>query len=195
MTAVPAIRSDCTVPVFLFYFFFLKVSFYHSIGSADDSDSFFIRQIHLSGSLFRQCRQAVPSLKADLTVLRLFCSCLSSFPAGYILQRSPDAAKTAVHSCHPFNHPFSRMAVNHRTAFPDQRSIHPRTAAQAYIVPSGHPLYSQYHVMTEGGVQCPAHKFYGIASTYSHPGQYGVVKLPQQYYGESYTIIFPDAKL
>lgn len=98
VTAVRAIRSDCTVPVFLFYFFFLKVSFYHSIGSADDSDSFFIRQIHLSGSLFRQCRQAVPSLKADLTVLRLFCSCLSPFPAGYILQRSPDAAKTAVHS-------------------------------------------------------------------------------------------------
>ena len=87
------------------------------------------------------------------------------------------------------------MAVNHRTAFPEQRSIHPRTAAQAYIVPSGYPFHRKYHVMTEGGVQYPAYEFYGIASTYSHPGQYGVVKSPQEYYGESYTIIFPDAKL
>lgn len=59
---------------------------------------------------------------------------------------------------HPFNHPFCRMAVNHRTAFPEQRSIHPRTAAHAYIVPSVHPLHRQYHVMTEGGVQCPAYE-------------------------------------
>lgn len=42
------------------------------------------------------------------------------------------------------------MAVNHRTAFPEQRPIHPRTAAHAYMVPSGHPLHRQYHVMTEG---------------------------------------------
>lgn len=59
---------------------------------------------------------------------------------------------------HPFNHPFSRMAVNHRTAFPEQRSIHPRTAAQAYIVPSGYPFHRKYHVMTEGGVQYPAYE-------------------------------------
>lgn len=87
------------------------------------------------------------------------------------------------------------MAVNHRTAFPEQRSIPPRTAAHVYIIPDGYPFLRKYHVMTEGGVQCPAYEFYGIASTYSHLGQYGVVKLPQQYYGESYTIIFPDAKL
>ena len=31
--------------------------------------------------------------------------------------------------------------------------------------------------------------------TYSQPVKYGVVKSPQQYYGESYTLIFPDAKL
>ena len=50
------------------------------------------------------------------------------------------------------------MAANHRTAFPEQRSIHPRTAAHAYIVPSGHPLHRQCHVMTEGGVQYPAYE-------------------------------------
>lgn len=87
------------------------------------------------------------------------------------------------------------MAVNHRTAFPGQRSIHPRTAAHAYIVPDGHPLYRKYHVMAEGGGNARLTNLYGIASTYSRLGQYGVVKLPQQYYGESYTIIFPDAKL
>lgn len=59
---------------------------------------------------------------------------------------------------HPFKHPFSRMAANHRTAFPERRSIHPRTAAHAYIVPSGYPFHRQYHVMTEGGVQYPAYE-------------------------------------
>lgn len=59
----------------------------------------------------------------------------------------------------PFNHPFTRMTVNHRTAFSEQRPIHPRTAAQAYIVPSGYPFHRKYHVMTEGGVQCPAYEF------------------------------------
>jgi len=34
-----------------------------------------------------------------------------------------------------------------------------------------------------------------IALAYSQPVEYGVVKSPQQYYGESYTLIFPDAKL
>ncbi len=59
---------------------------------------------------------------------------------------------------YPFNHPFCRMAVNHGTAFPEQRSIHPRTAAHAYIVPDGHPLHRKYHVMAVGGVQCPAYE-------------------------------------
>ena len=59
----------------------------------------------------------------------------------------------------PFNHPFTHMTVNHKTAFSEQRPIHPRTAAQAYIVPSVHPLHRKYHVMTEGGVQCPAYEF------------------------------------
>lgn len=134
----------------------MKASFYHSIGSADDSDSFFIRQIHLSGSLFRQCRQAVPSLKADLTVHRLFCSCL--FPPDIFcsVRRMRQRLRCIPH--HPFNHPFSRMAVNHRTAFSEQRSIHPLTAAHAYIVPSGYPFHRKYHVMTEGGVQYPAYE-------------------------------------
>lgn len=117
------------------------------------------------------------------------------FPPDVFCQRSPDAAKTAVHSPPSFQSSILRMAVNHRTVFPEQQSIHPRTAAHACIVPSVHPLHRKYHVMTVGGVQCPAYELYGIASTYSHSGQYGVVKLPQQYYGESYTIIFPDAKL
>ena len=59
----------------------------------------------------------------------------------------------------PFNHPFTRMTVNHRTAFSEQRPIHPRTAAQAYIIPDGYPFHRKYHVMTEGGVQCPAYEF------------------------------------
>lgn len=159
MTAVRAIRSDCTVPVFLFYFFFLKASFCHSIGSADDSDSFFIRQIHLSGSPFRQCRQAVPSLKADLTVLRLFL--FMPFPFSHRIYSVSVRRMRQRLRCiprHPFNNPFFRMAVNHRKAFPEQRSIHPRTAAHAYIVPSGYPFHRQYHVMTEGGVQYPAYE-------------------------------------
>lgn len=34
-----------------------------------------------------------------------------------------------------------------------------------------------------------------VAMTYSQPVKYGVAKSPQQCYGESYTLIFPDAKL
>lgn len=148
MTAVRAIRSDCAVPVFLFYFF-LKASFYHSIDSADDSNSFFIRQIHFYGSPFHQCRQAVTSLKADQTVHRLFCLCLSPFPAGYLLSAFAGRGKDCGAFPSSFRVSISRMDINRRTAFPKQRSIHPRTAAQAYIVPSGYPLNRQYHVMAE----------------------------------------------
>lgn len=161
VTAVRAIRSDCTVPVFLFYFFFegLLLS---SHRLRRYSNPFFIRQIHLSGSLFRQCRQAVPPLKTDLTVHRLFCLCLSPFPFPrriYSVSVRRMRQRLRCIPRHPFNRPFSRMTVNHRIAFPEQRSIHPRTAAHAYIVPSGYPFHSQYHVMTEGGVQCPAYEF------------------------------------
>lgn len=136
----------------------MKASFYHSIGYADDSKSFYTRQFHFYGSQLRQCSQAVPSLKADLTVHRLFCSCLSPFPAGYILSAFAGCAK----DCGAFpvilSIIHSPVWPNHRTAFPEQRPIHPRTAAHAYIVPSGYPFHRQYHVMTEGGVQYPAYE-------------------------------------
>ena len=159
MTAVRTIRSDCTVPVFLFYFFFLKASFYHSIGSADDFKSFYTSQIHFLW-------QTASPMQASRTVLdggsdRVSPFLFMPFPFSrriYFVSVRRMRRRLRCIPRHPFNHPFSRMAVNHRTAFPEQRSIHPRTAAQAHIVPFRFSFHRQCHVMTEGGVQYLAYE-------------------------------------
>ena len=143
---------------------FLKASFYRHIGSTNDSKPFFIGHIHFYSYPFRPCGQAVPPLSQEQRAGsgRHFQRAAAEvhafllFPPDLFCQRSPDAAKTAVHSPSSFQPSIFRMTVNHRTAFPEQRPIHPRTTAHAYTVPDGRPFHRRYHAMTEGYVRYPA---------------------------------------
>lgn len=154
VTAVRAIRSDCTVPVFLFYFFFEgPLLSFHRHRRFYPANPFLWHSVSPM-----QASRAILEGGSDraspfLFMLFPFSCRIYSVSVRRMRQRVRCIPR------HSFNHPFCRMAVNHRIAFPEQRSMHPRTAAHAYIVPDGHPLHRKYHVMTEGGVQCPAYEF------------------------------------